>query len=356
MSAGNPAVAESMQVLACDGRGGMRAEERSVPAVGDGEILIRLRWCGLCGTDLFKLENGLVAEGTVLGHELVGEVAAMGSGVTEFELGERVVSTHHVACGVCPLCRRGSVTKCETFLENLLEPGGYAELVLLRPRAVRCATWRVPDSVSDEAATFLEPSACVLRAVDRAHLGSGEPGCVAIIGAGSMGLLHLLVIRAALPWLRVVVCDPIAERRELAITLGADAGIADEKQAFAEIENLSRGLGADAVFDTVGGSGPLKTALKLLRPGGTAVLFAHGKSHEEAGFELNALFKNEQRVVGAYSAGITEQKRIARLMEAGHLDPSPLATRTVRFNEIETAIEMARSRRALKILIGPEEG
>ncbi len=341
-----------MQVAACGEDGSLRITDRDVPKPVRGELLLRLRWCGLCGTDLFKLTNMLPVPGTVLGHEIVGEVAERGEGVGDFELGDRVVSPHHVACGVCRLCRRGVTTKCASFLEDLLEPGGFSEFVLVRARAVRSATWTVPEHISDAAASFLEPAACVLRGIDRAGLPD-QAGTVVVMGAGSMGLLHLLVLKALLPEFEVVVCDPLLARQDIARSFGAVACGSESGEVAEIVGRLTEGLGADAVFDTVGGSGPLRSGVGVLRPGGTAVLFAHGAEAELAGFELNPFFKTEQRVVGTYSGGLDEQRRIADLIFSGRLDASPLVTHYLPLDRIGEAVRLTRERKALKVLLGP---
>jgi len=339
-----------MRVVACTADGGFEVSDRRVPVPGAGEVRIALSCCGVCGTDLFKLAHRTVVAGTVLGHELVGTVETLGPGVNGLAAGERVVVTHHVACGKCPLCRRGADTQCPTFRENLLVPGGYGELVVVRSRAV-AAAWKVPHGVSDETAVFLEPAACVLRGVDRAALSPTE-GCAVVLGAGSMGLLHLLVLRAACPRVAVVVSDPLPGRRALARRLGAAvASTPDELPA--AVREASDGVGADAVFDTVGGSEPLRQGLAVARPGGTVVLFAHGGAGEPAGFVLNPFFKAEQRVVATYSGGLSEQRRVAELIARGALDPSPLVSHRLTFSRCAEAVALARERLALKVLLEP---
>jgi L-iditol 2-dehydrogenase len=342
-----------MRVVACTAEGGLRVERRPDPTPGPGEVRLALRCCGLCGTDLFKLTQRTAAAGAVLGHELVGTVESVGPGVDGLAVGERVVAAHHYACGGCALCRRGADTQCAAFRDNLLEPGGYAELVVVRARAVDQA-WRVPDQVSDADALFLEPAACVLRGVDRA--GPLAPdGCAVLLGGGSMGLLHLLLLRALLPDLAAVVCDPLPERRELALGLGAAAAAPPEPAALAQaVRQVAGGLGADAVFDTVGGSGPLALALEVARPGGSVVLFAHAAASEPAGFALNPFFKTEQRLVATYSGGVTEQRRVAALLSSGALAPARLVSHRLPFSRCGEALLLARERRALKVLLEPE--
>lgn len=339
------------QVVACQGGDRTTLEARPVPAPGAGELLLRLRVVGFCGTDLFKLDTGAAAPGTVLGHELVGEVVAVGAGVDGFAIGDRVAVPHHVPCGECVYCRHGNETMCETFRENLMAPGGFADTVLIRPRATAQAAHRLPDGLSDEAAVFVEPAACVLRGVDRSDIG--DDGVAAIQGGGSMGLLHLLVLKAARPGVKVLVVDPVTERQQLPRDLGADAAAAPGDDAVKAIAALSDGVGADAVFDTVGGAGPLKAALGLTRQGGSVVLFAHAPDGQHADFDLNDLFKYERRILGTYSGALGEQAEIFRLLETGALDPTPLVTHKMPLDEFQAGVDLVRARRALKVLFTP---
>lgn len=349
---------ELMTVAACAGQGTVRLESRPLPEPGPGEMLLRLRCAGLCGTDLFKIHYDTVPQGTVLGHEVVGSVEALGAGVTGFAPGDRVVVPHHVACGVCALCRRGSETLCPVFRENLLSPGGFSDHVLVGERAVRRATFGLPEHIADEAAVFLEPAACVLRGIRHARLTdlvlSGDSPVAAILGGGSMGLLHLLVLKVLFPVLRIVISDPLEERRALALQLGADAATAPA-EARAAVETLSQGLRADVIFDTVGGAGLLDTALNLTREGGTVVLFAHAAEGERSAFDLNSFFKSERKLIATYSSALAEQREIYRLLATRRLDPSPLVSHRLPLSRLGEAIELARERRALKVLLTPDE-
>ena len=355
-----PAAEERMTVAACAAHGEIRVETRPRPEPGPGELRLRLRCAGLCGTDLFKLRHGAAEPGTVLGHEVVGTVEAIGEGAAGFALGDRVAVPHHVSCGACDLCRRGSETLCPVFRESLLLPGGFSESVLVRERAVRQAAFGLPDHLPDEAAVFLEPAACALRGIRHARLEEtaslAGPLTVALLGGGSMGLLHLLVLAAlpTLPGIRIAVADPLEERRRLALRLGADAAEAPGEGMRRAVRELSRGLGADAVFDTVGGAGPLAQALELTREGGTAVLFAHAAPEERAGFDLNILFKSERKLIATYSSALAEQRDIHRLLATRRLDPSPLVTHRLPLSRLAEAVALAQNRQALKILLVPE--
>lgn len=338
-------------VIACLGGDKTVLEQRAVPRPGAGEILLRLRVAGFCGTDLFKLRTGTAAKGAVLGHEIVGDVIAVGEGVETFARGDRVVVPHHVPCGECVFCTRGNQTMCETFRENLMEPGGFADTVLIRPRAVEQAAQKVPDAVSDQQAVFVEPAACVLRGIHRSDLGDG--GVAAVLGCGSMGLLHLLVIKAALPGVSVVMIDPDAKRCAIADGLGADAATAPGDDAHHAVYIASNGLGADAVFDTVGGAKTLEAGIALTRHGGSVVLFAHAPDGAHADFDLNMLFKYERRIIGSYSGALVEQKEIFRLICVGRLDPAPLVTHTMPLDDFDIGVSLVVRQEALKVLFTP---
>jgi L-iditol 2-dehydrogenase len=343
-----------MRTVVCAERGAVFVENRPQPKPGPGELVLRLRYAGLCGTDLFKLRQATAAPGSVLGHEVVGTVEALGQDTVGFEPGDRVVVPHHVACGTCDLCRRGSETLCPMFRENLLVPGGFSEHILVRERAVRLATFGLPPHVPDEAAVFLEPAACVLRGIRQSRLVEMSASVAAIVGGGSMGLLHLLVLKAVHPTLRVAVSDPLDERLERALELGAEAAV-PPGYAREAVDALSEGFGADVVFDTAGGPEALAAALGLVRPGGTVVLFAHAGEGERAGFDLNPFFNSEGKLIATYSSSLAEQREIHRLMATRRLDPSPLVTHRLPLSRFEEAVELATELRALKILLTPDE-
>jgi threonine dehydrogenase-like Zn-dependent dehydrogenase len=185
---------------------------------------------------------------------------------------------------------------------------------------------------------------------------------VAILGAGGMGLLHLLALRAAAgPAAFIVLAEPLAERRGLALRLGADAAAEPGAAVRAEVLERSDGRGADLVFDTVGGAAPLADALALGRPGGTVVLFAHAPAGvsaagEAAGFALNAFFKSERRLIATYSSSRSEQDAAWQLLTSGRLDPRPLITHRLPLERADEAVALAASGTALKILLTPGGG
>lgn len=337
--------------ITCQGGEQTALETRAIPQPAAGEMLLRLNVVGFCGTDLFKLKTGTATPGTVLGHELVGTVIALGSGVQKFSADDRIVVPHHVPCGVCAFCHRGNETMCAVFKENLMEPGGFADVILIRERATALAAKKLPEHLSDEKAVFLEPAACVLRGIERS--GLREEGTAVVLGCGSMGLLHLLVLKAIYRDVEVVMVDGDTSRLGIAKTLGADRVATPGGAAMDAMRAITDGIGADAVFDTVGGDTLLRVGLDLTRAGGTVVLFAHAPEGASAGFDLNSLFKSERRIVATYSGALKEQAAIFKLLLSGALDPSPLVTHTMPLDDFERGVALVVKRQALKVLFTP---
>ena len=341
-------IISSNNVVACAGGSVTRLEARPEQSPDFGELLLRLRVVGLCGTDLYKLSAGNEQPGSVLGHEVVGDVLSLGEGVQHFAVGDRIVVPHHVSCCNCSFCKKGNETMCEVFRENLIAPGGFADTMVIGERAVKSAAHILCDEISDKAAVFLEPAACVLRSVRRSGISSGD--LVVVQGAGPMGLLHLLVLKAEMPETKVLIIDPIFERRVFAEKLGAHEVLTPEKANV-----LARHINADAVFDTVGGSAVMGSSIELTRYGGTVVLFAHASNGEHAKIDLNNVFKSERRIVGTYSSALAEQSEIFDLIKCGRLDPSLLVTHTMPLDDFEKGVSLVRNRKALKVLFTPSK-
>ncbi|MEM1247102.1 MAG: alcohol dehydrogenase catalytic domain-containing protein [Acidobacteriota bacterium] len=329
------------RAIVLDELGSPQLREIAAPSLRDGEILLATRVSGLCGTDLHKLADPsalALSEGTVLGHELVGDVVE--SRHRDYAPGQRVVAPHHRECGLCELCRGGATTQCPVFRQNRLRPGGFSEWIAVDAAALQGCARKIPTDLSDERAVFLEPAACVLRGIDRA---STRPGSrVAVMGAGSMGLLHGLVLRAAFADLSIAIVEPDEERRRFATRLG-----------FAAPENLVEiGEPPEIVFDTVGGEGALRDAAASIRRGGRIVLFAHAESPAEV--DLNRLFHREVSLVPTYSGSSREQQRIWEMLTEGRLDPSPLVTHRLPIESFAEGCRLARDRQALKVLFAFE--
>jgi L-iditol 2-dehydrogenase len=316
------------------------------PAVGPGELLLRLRGCGLCGSDIAKVLAPDTRAPAVLGHEVVGEIVEAGQGVSGFAVGDRVVAAHHVPCGACHYCRRGSESMCRAFKASNLDPGGFAEYVRVPPPNVRHATFRIPDHLTDEEASFVEPLACCVRAVDRARV---EPGDTAVVvGLGSIGCLFVQLLRRA--GATVVGADPIAARAARAQALGAVAG--DAALAAEAAHGASEGRGADHVIVTGGGADVLAWAARVVRDGGALHCFAGGPG-ESLPIPLGTLYHRELAVTATYSASPATLARAFWLLAAGKVEVADLVTHRVTLAGVAEGVELMRRREALKVYVTP---
>lgn len=321
-------------------------EEWPRPAVGAGEMLLRLRGCGLCGSDLIKM-GAPVASPMVLGHELVGDVVEIGAGVGGFTVGDRAVAAHHVPCGACHYCRRGSGSMCRAFKTSNLDPGGFAEYVRVPADNVRYATFRLPPSLGDEAASFVEPLACCHRAVSRARVAPEDT--VVVVGLGSIGCLFVQLLARA--GAAVVGVDRLPARAELATRVGATAvGTPDEATLITR--ELSDGRGADQVVVTAGGAGVLPWAAEIVRDGGGIHYFAGGGG-DSLPLPLETLYHRELTVTSTYSSSPADLAAAFELLARGQVSVEGLITHRLPLERLEDGVDLMRRHLAVKVLVTP---
>jgi L-iditol 2-dehydrogenase len=330
------------------GAGRIVAGDWPRPAIGPGELLLRVRGCGLCGSDIAKIVAPDTRGPAVFGHEVVGDVLEAGEGVAGFAAGDRVVAAHHVPCGDCHYCRRGSASMCRAFKASNLDPGGFAEYVRVPAANVRHATFRIPDHLTDEEASFVEPLACCLRAVDRARVEPGDT--TVVVGLGSIGCLFTQLLARA--GAAVVGVDPLASRAVLARELyGArEAGAAETAGKAAR--DLSDGRGADHVVITGGGADVLGWAAALTRDGGSVHYFAGGPG-DALPLALATLYHRELTITTTYSSSPSTLARAFWLLAAGKVEVEGLITHRLPLDRLAEGVEMMRRREALKVYVTP---
>jgi len=318
------------------------------PAVGAGEVLLRVRGCGLCGSDIAKIVAPETRGPAVFGHEVVGDVIEAGDGVAGFAVGDRVVAAHHVPCGQCHYCRRGSESMCRAFKASNLDPGGFAEYVRVPPANVRHATFRIPEHLTDEEASFVEPLACCLRAVDRARV---EPGDTAVVvGLGSIGCLFTQLLARA--GAAVVGVDPLAARARAAHEAFGAREAGDAESAAKAARALSDGRGADHVIVTGGGADVLGWAAGLTRDGGSIHYFAGGPG-DALPLPLATLYHHELTITTTYSSSPATLARAFWLLAAGKVEVAGLISHRLPLDRLAEGVELMRRREALKVYVTP---
>ena len=335
-----------MRAMIFQGAGRLVPADVPRPAAGAGELLLRLRGCGLCGSDIAKLADPAARAPAVLGHEVVGDVVEAGEGVGGFAVGDRVVAAHHVPCGECHYCRRDSESMCRGFKESNLDPGGFAEFVRVPAANVRSATFRVPEHLTDEEASFVEPLACCLRAVERARVQPGDTAVV--VGLGSIGCLFVpLLARAGAV---VVGVDQQPDRVEGGRARGIDARVLDE--ADARVRALSAGRGADHVIVTGGATRALEWAVRIVRDGGSIHAFAGGPG-DALPVALETLYHRELTVTTTYSSSPGTLARAFWLIAAGKVDVERLVSHRLPLERLAEGVDLMRRRQALKVYVTP---
>jgi L-iditol 2-dehydrogenase len=329
-------------ILARDGAASLA--EVPVPEIGDGELLLAPEFCGLCGTDVMKLDTR--ARNAVLGHELVGRVAQAGSGAP-FKQGDRLVVSHHVPCGSCHFCRKGQESMCRQFKATNIAPGGFAEFVRIPALHARHTAFRVPQTLDPLSASQTEPLACVLRNVKRLGVAAGD--VVGVVGLGAIGqmtgqlLKHLGATAVGLD------LDPA--RVEMFSRWGT--AFAKTEEFAAAGARLSDGRGYDAVVFSAGTPVLVERSLEWLRDGGSLNIFASFHPDPVLKLDLNQVYHRELSVLSSYSPALTDLKEAFDLIASGAFDPRALAPETFPLAAFDDAVRAVKSRRILKAVLVP---
>jgi L-iditol 2-dehydrogenase len=321
--------------------GDIRIEEREARAPGPGEVLVEMRACGVCGSDLMDWYQGPRAP-IVLGHEPVGVVVETGPPLDSPlpEPGTRVFVHHHVPCGDCEYCRRGYETICDVFKATRIEPGGFSELIIVPARNAAVDLLAVPDHVSDAAATAIEPLACGVRALRRARVGAESR--LLVVGGGQMGLLVALAARAA--GAAVTVAEPLGERRALAEQFGLVATTPTDPLPQAR---------PTAVLLCTGAAEAWQRALEAVDRGGVIQLFAPAGPGERRDFEVRDLFFRELEIQASYSAGPRDTREALALIADGAVAAERLITHRFPLAATAEALAVARRREGMKVIVTP---
>jgi L-iditol 2-dehydrogenase len=312
---------EMMRAAVYRGVDDVRIETIPVPQIGPGEVLLKIDTCGICGTDLKKIHTGSHSAPRVFGHEMAGTIAAIGEGVTDYAVGDRVMAYHHVPCGVCYYCRKGTFAQCEVYKKvgctAGFEPagGGFAEYIRVMDWIVRGGLVKIPDGVPFEQAIFIEPVNTCYKAVKMLNLQPDET--VLVIGQGSIGIL--LAVLAKRTGATVLTSDLYPERHAVAATYGLCHPLDARGDVVAVAKTATEGRGADVCLLAVGGDPLIKIAMDAVRPGGRVMLFA-ATQHGEAPFDPAAVCMDEKTLMGSYSASVTINDEVARMVLDGYAD------------------------------------
>lgn len=329
----------------------VRLEERPIPEVGPGELLVKTEACGLCGGETMEWYLAPRAP-KVLGHEPTGVVAAVGEGVEKFKVGDRVMAHHHVGCMSCHYCNRGHYTMCPEYKKVHLDPGGFAEYFRVSAHSAQFDTHILPDNVSFEQATVIEPLSCVLRGIKIAGIQPGDT--VVIVGAGFMGMGFVQLARI---WQagKIVVSDLNDWRLEKALSLGATHTINPTKEnGVKKLRRINEGRLADSVMVTAPSGRAWKAGLELCDKGATLHVNAPPAPGETIELDPNDLYFKEITINSGYSSSHIEARTILDYLSAGRIDADAMITHRFGLDDVSQAIQLVLEAGAsLKSLIIP---
>jgi L-iditol 2-dehydrogenase len=337
-------------------KGVVRVEQVPVPEVGPNEVLIKVAACGICGTDIKKIYQRYVEPPQILGHELAGTVVATGDGVKKWKPGDRVMSFHHTPCGTCFYCQNRLFSQCKQYKTTGLTAGftpnggGFGEYVKAMPWVAERGIVALPDNVSFEEATFIEPINTIVKAVQKARVAKDEN--VLILGCGPIGLQLLMV--AKLTGANLYTSDPMYERRAKSLTLGAvEAFDPTSGKLIGEVKARTHGRGADAVLVAVAHPAVVVDALAAARPGGRVLLFAANDPVTRIEFPAAAVGIDEKEILGSYSAAVDIQESAAELVLLRKLPVMEIVTHRFPLDKIQEGLDLAArpTAESLKILI-----
>jgi L-iditol 2-dehydrogenase len=326
----------------------VRVEEMPVPKIGPGEFLLKVMASGICGSDVLEWYRIKKAP-RVLGHEATGEIVEVGKGCP-YKIGQRVFVSHHVPCGECQYCKAGHETACETLHRTNFDPGGFSEYVRVPRINVEKGVYVLPDSMSYEDGTFIEPLACVVRGQRMAQVGKGQT--VLILGSGIAGLLHVKLAKAK--GVRAIATDINDWRLEKAREFGADAVINAKGYTTDKLKGLNDGRLADRVIICTGAVPAVKQALESVDRGGTILFFAVPKPGVDVNIPVNDFWRNEVAVLTSYGAAPRDLKEALKLIESKTIRVDDMVTHVLPLGEAQKGFKLvADAEDSIKVILKP---
>lgn len=328
----------------------VRLEEMPRPKIGPGELLVRIRASGICGTDVMEWYRVRKAP-LVLGHEIAGEIADVGEGVERYQVGDRVFVSHHVPCNRCRYCLGGHHSVCDTLRQTRFEPGGFAEYIRVPRINVELGTFLLPAEMSFEEGSFIEPLGCVVRGQRWARLQPGQS--VLVIGSGISGLLHVQLARARGAAL-VVATDVSDYRLRVAELLGADLSLRASEDVPGRLKRINEGRLADLVVVCAGTTAAIQQAVQCVERGGTLLFFAPTAAGVEVPIPLFDFWRNEVTIATSYAASPDEIREAIELIRTRQVRVQEMITHRLGLAETGLGFQLvARAGDSLKVIIEP---
>ncbi len=350
---------ETMEAAVYRGNGAVATERLPVPRIDRGEILVRVESCGICHTDLKKIEYDLLPAPRVYGHETAGVVVAVGEGVRKLAAGDRVCLFHHIPCKRCFYCRHRDYAQCATYkkvgVTAGFEPagGGFAQYVRVMDWIVDRGVEKIPDGVGFERATFVEPVNTCLKGLEKCAVGPQET--VLVMGQGPIGLLFTALLRRQ-GVENVIVTDRLPSRLQRSVRLGSAEAVEASGDVAGTVKNATGGRGADVVIAAASAPRIVEQAVRLSRRGGRVMLFAQTSAKETFTLDGKAICAEDRAVFGSYSASVDLQTESARVVWDRKFPVEDMISHHLTLGEFGKGMELARNPRngSLKLIVHPQ--
>ena len=328
----------------------IRIEERPVPGIGAGELLVRIESSGICGSDVMEWYRRKKAP-LVLGHEIAGTVERTGGDGCRFKAGDRVFVSHHVPCNTCRYCLAGQHSLCDTLRSTNFDPGGFSEYIRVPEINVDLGTFRLPGSVSFDEGTFVEPLACALRGLRIAGFKPGMSVC--ILGSGISGLLFVKAL-CALGAGRVVATDIETARLDAARRFGAFAALNAGEASPERLAEINEGRLFDLVITCAGVAGVIEQAFRLLDRGGTVLLFAPLEPGIEVSLPFFDIWRDQIRIVSTYAGCQVDIEAAIELIYSNRVEVADMITHRLPLERTGEGFRLvAEGKESIKVIVKP---
>jgi len=320
-----------------------------MPRVSDGEVLIRVKAALTCGTDLKAYRRGhpVIPMPGPFGHEFSGIVEETGKGVRRFRRGDDIMTVHSAPCLSCSFCRKKAYNLCEQIMKTKIL-GAFAEFIVLPTHIVKQNAFRKPKNLTFEEASFLEPLSCVVHGISSLHIEKGDR--ILVMGAGPIGLLHLLLLKDK--GARVSIVDMHPTRLRVAGRFRAEAALQPEHIESA-IQELTRGFGFDAVFECTGNPQVWENAVYYVRKGGSIVLFGGCKSGTRVSYSADRLHYDEITLKGTFHYTPSDVRKAYRLLSSGKINVKQLISGRYSLRHVQNAFSKLDRGEGIKYAIIP---
>lgn len=344
-----------MKAAYVEGPSDVKIKNTDTPQVGDGEILVSMKACGVCGSDLEKIYGKYSQPSMRLGHEPSGVVVEVGKGVQDFKKGDRVFTHHHVPCYSCHYCTHGNETMCQKYSETNLSPCGLAEkFVVPQWNVSHGGVIKLPDDVSFEEASMIEPLACCVRAWNKIKFKKGDS--VAILGTGPTGLMHIMLAKAH--GIKDIICMDLNDfRLSFAKKFGiTDTIRSDDPDAYKKILSMTQGRGVDIVMVATGSISAIRQAIDFVRKGGTIMLFGVPTKDAMMSIAMSKIYSKEITITPSYAASEVDTNQALQMIKNKTIDVQKLVTHKFTLDNSAQALEYAhKGNDSMKIIITNSE-